>query len=184
MADQNASTASAGPPTTVDPQDPLPESNWTWRRWFIIGICIFGIIGIAVALTMLFHLGNETLGLVRRIAVLRDAKALDNALNSIDGVVIAIYKLGMGCIYLLGFAMLLYLVAPSAEQIAKMFATLSAWKGGISTASFSKATGPDGSTAEAGKSAGPAVAQPTAPAAPAPASAPAPAPPKATDIIE
>jgi hypothetical protein len=49
---------------------------------------------------------------------------------------------------------MLYLIAPSAEQAGKWLATISAWKGGISTTSTSKATAPDGSKAEATTSAG------------------------------
>lgn len=37
---ETSPSAEAGPPAVVDVQDPLPESNWFWRRVVSIGVLI------------------------------------------------------------------------------------------------------------------------------------------------
>lgn len=145
MADN---AAAASPPPTADPQDPLPESNWFWRRIFIFVItaCLLAGVWFKVDdLSVIALIQNET---------------------AIRGLV-TILKWALS---LVGIMVLLYLVAPSAEQVAKMLSTLSAWKAGISTVSTSRAIGSDGSTAEASVAAGRAppiqVMPPTDDAAP------------------
>lgn len=163
MSDESPSVT-AGPPATADPQDPLPESNWKWRRIFVFVFGSLAIAGVAAVLAMIFAMGSATLKIVAQLGRLRDVKALDSSLDVISNSIAALQSLGFWLIMLVLADRILYLIAPSAEQAAKMMATVSAWKGGISTSSFAKAQSPDGSTAEAGKSAGPAVA-PAKPAA-------------------
>lgn len=130
--------ATASPPQTAvaDPQDPLPESNWFWRRVFVGVIC--------AALLALVWYRTEVIG----------QAALSGKAGAVDGLV-DLLKLSL---YLTGLVIMLYLIAPSAEQAGKWLATISAWKGGVSTTSTSKATASDGSTAQATTSAGPSAA--------------------------
>lgn len=131
MAD-SSSAAAASPPPTVDPQDPLPDPSWTYRRWFVFAL---GLALVIFAFVSIILLGNA---------------ASEGSREAVDGVV----KIALRDQLLIAGLMLLYLVAPSAEQITKMLATASAWKKGVSTASFSRAVAPDGSSAEASNSAG------------------------------
>lgn len=124
--------AAATPPPTADPQDPLPESNWLWRRAFIF------LITIALLAGVWFKVDDLSV-----VALIQNETAIKG--------LITILKWALS---LIGVMVLLYLVAPSAEQVAKMMATLSAWKSGISTVSTSRAIGSDGSSAEASVSAG------------------------------
>lgn len=136
----DAPAAAASPPPTADPQDPLPESNWFWRRVFVGVTC--------TALLALVWWYADTVG----------KAALAGSTPAVEGLV-GILKLSL---YLLGLVTMLYLIAPSAEQAGKWLATISAWKGGVSTTSTAKSTAPDGSKAEATTSAGPAAGAPAA----------------------
>lgn len=162
-----APAATAGPPPTADAQDPLPESNWFWRRVFVFVFSVVGCIALGVILWMLFGLGRATLGMVIRLSELDDKQGLSAAVDAIKVISDQLGMLGFWVIMLLLTDRILYLIAPSAEQAAKMLATVSAWKGGISTSSTSRATSPDGSTAEDTKTAGPSGTQPAPPAPPA-----------------
>lgn len=167
MTDETTITT-GGPPPVADPQDPLPESNWKWRRIFVFVFGGLAIAGVATVLVMIAAMGNETLRLIGRLGTARDVRALDSSLDVVTASINSLQSLGFWLIILVMVDRVLYLIAPSAEQAAKMMATVSAWKGGISTTSTARATGPDGSTAEASKTAGPA-AVPAAPPAAAPA---------------
>jgi hypothetical protein len=136
--------AIASPPqtATADPQDPLPESNWFWRRVFVGVIC-------AAILGLVWWYADD----IGEVALKGGAGAVEAVRGLVD-----LLKLSL---YLLGLVIMLYLIAPSAEQAGKWLATISAWKGGVSTTSTSKATASDGSKAEATTSAGlPAGAAP------------------------
>lgn len=128
-----AEAQSTDPPLVADPQDPLPESNWLWRR--VLAFAIVGVIGWQQVMA-----GN-------RIARWGDGgspkEAIDALLNMTH------WHMGV-----LGGVLLLYMVAPSAEQVAKILATLSAWKSGISTLTTSRVSTPAG-TAETKTAAGP-----------------------------
>lgn len=138
----NGPAAAATPPPTADPQDPLPESNWLWRR--LLAFMIVGVIGWQQVMA-----GN-------RIARWGDKGAHEKAID-------ALLDMTHWHISALGGLLILYMIAPSAEQVAKILSTLSAWKSGISTTSTSRAVAPDGSMAEATTSAG----KPKPPAEPA-----------------
>lgn len=135
--------ASASPPPIADPQDPLPESNWLWRRIFVFFVLAALLAGAWFKVDVIGQvaLGGNTDAILGLIELIKWALALS------------------------GILMLFYLVSPSAEQVVKMLATVQAWKGGVSTTSAARSTAPDGSTAAASTSAGPA--RPAAPAAPA-----------------
>lgn len=132
--------AASAPPVTVDPQDPLPESNWKWRRLFIFALC-------AVLLG----------GVYWYVDTLADAALLLNE-TAIKGL-ITLLKMAL---YLVGLLVILYLIAPSAEQAGKWIATLSAWRSGVTTTSTSSASSPAGSASAT------TTATPTAPATTAP----------------
>lgn len=119
--------AVSGPPATVDPQDPIPDPNWLYRRLFVF---VTTLILLAV-----FYIKLDIVGDVAR----------GGSETAIKGLV----QLLRICLLLIGALILFYMVAPSAEQITKMIATASAWKKGVSTSSTSRATAADGSQAEA-----------------------------------
>lgn len=165
----DAAPAATSPPATVDPQDPLPESNWVWRRIFVFVFGSIAMLGVAAVLWIIWTLGNNTLNLISLLGAIRDGAALNGAIGVVSDSVKALASLGFWLIVVVMVDRALYLIAPSAEQAAKMMATVSAWKGGVSTTSTSRATAPDGSVAEATKTAGPApVVAPAAPPAPSP----------------
>jgi len=100
-------------PAIVDLQDPLPESNWFWRRVFtfvsvivIFGILIYTIIELA------------------RIAEL-DPRVGINAL----------LDLCLRLLWLQFIFVLFYMVAPSAEQVVKMIQTAGLLRSGVQMAS-------------------------------------------------
>lgn len=130
--------AASAPPVTVDPQDPLPESNWFWRRVFIF----------LLTATILF-------GVWYYVDTLATAALLLNE-TAIKGL-ISILKF---CLWLIAGLITLYLIAPSAEQAGKWIATLAAWRSGVTTTSTSSASSPAGSASAT------TTATPTAPATP------------------
>lgn len=142
MADAPPSgqAASGNPQLVADPQDPLPESNWLWRRVMAFGVVAF--------IAWQLHLVGG------RIA--RQDSPIEALLSLAHWLIIA---------WLI--TVMLYMVAPSAEQVAKMLSTLSAWKSGISTSLTSRVS-TEGGTAEATTVAGPAAAPPAQPAAATP----------------
>lgn len=96
----------------IDPQDPLPESAWTWRRTFVFltSIILLGILW-------------ENLSEIGEVA---KASAGGSETAIAGQVVITKYVLG-------AFALnqLFYLVAPSAEQITRIIQAANAMKAGV-----------------------------------------------------
>jgi putative chitinase len=158
----------------ADPQDPLPESSWFWRRLLIFAGVISCAIGIAIILGMLHIIATK--GLASPDTV----NGAQIALHSIE----ALYNLGFWLVILVLVNLTLYLIAPSAEQATKMLATVSALKAGVS---FTSRAAIDTGTgrAESSSVAGPASPAP-APAAPAaePPLAPPSAPAAASEPAE
>lgn len=117
MASPAASAETDPTKVSVDPQNPLPESNWGYRRAMVfVGLGIFSAM-LAVIIWQISKLGaNNPLSAI-------------NALTYIAYCLIALLALDRG----------LYLVAPSAEQFANWMQTVSAWKSGISFQSKSTA---------------------------------------------
>ena len=158
MVDAPAPAATAGPPPTADPQDPLPESNWKWRRIFVFSSSVLCAAGIAIVLVMLYAIARTTLD---------GRQSVQTTLATIE----ALYNLGWWLAILTLIDRALYLIAPSAEQATKMLATVSALKSGVGFASSSRAVGPDGE-ATSSSTAGPAPAPATPPTPPVPPTAP------------
>lgn len=111
-----------------DPQDPLPESSWLWRR-------VFTFVVMLLAFAILVGLGYATNRIVTNIVGRIDNMDARNvaqitvvALN----VLLSMFKM---MFYVVMFNMLLYIVAPSAEQITKMVKTASLLKAGVQVAS-------------------------------------------------
>lgn len=111
----------------VDLQDPLPESNWFWRR-------VFTFLATASVVVMLFFLGYAlnrlTDGVVNRI---------DNmTADTVATIAIAAMKTIAEMFRLMFWALIVvvtyYMVAPSAEQITKMVKTAALLKGGVQIA--------------------------------------------------
>lgn len=71
-----------------DPQDPLPEGRWLWRRLYVFG------------------LSGGVWWLLREALARAPAAAMA--------------PLALGLMWLLGFLLVLYLVAPSAQQTAHL----------------------------------------------------------------
>lgn len=178
-----APAAAAAPPPTADPQDPLPESNWVARRWFVFLLAGLTLVAIAAILYLLHSLGTATLDVIARLSTTRDVRALDQSLEVVRAIITGLVQLGRGLVGVIFALLIAYLIAPSAEQATKMLATVWAWKGGISTSSTARSTAPDGSTAEASTTAGPATgAQATPQAAEPPAAPSAPAEPVSAPV--
>lgn len=141
MAKPSASAETDPTRVSVDPQNPLPESNWLWRR------------------VMVFTGFGAFVGLIIFAVILIGQLGRDNPLSAINALTYTIYCLAG----LLALDRGLYMVAPSAEQFGGWMQTVSAWKSGISFASSSTAETPEGRVTSE-QSSGPAAP----PAAPAP----------------
>lgn len=165
----NSAAVTAGPPpTSADPQDPLPESNWFWRRLLTFVGCGLCALGLGIVLWIYFTVATEALGSADT------ANGAQITLHTIE----ALSSLSFWLVVLVLVNLTLYLIAPSAEQAAKMLATVQAWRAGVSTFTSARVATPT-SSAETRTIAGPAAATPAAPAATqeAPPAPPAPAPP-------
>lgn len=149
----------------TDLQDPLPESNWFWRRVFVFVLMSF---------------------LMWRLWFVLDDLAATALLSPEKGI----GALLVACRYLCLFAfflMMFYLLAPSAEQVTKMFKTATLLKHGVQ---FASRTVNQPGRSETASTVG-QPPQPEAPAIPGPdapaAAEPAPQPPatkKETPILE
>lgn len=127
------------PPPSIDVQDPLPESNWLYRRVFIFVLCT-----------------------VIALAIWREIQTMiDLAKDHPDLIVGAFLKIIKWEIIVGWCAMTYYLIAPSAEQVGKWLATVSAWRAGVVTTQTQTATGPDGSRASATTTTAPVTMQPS-----------------------
>lgn len=103
MPDHNSTTP------VIDPQDPLPEANWLWRRVFIFGV--------TTATLYLVYGAVDRLG---TIAVIRPEIGI--------AAFVSIVKL---LVFTVNIMAMFYIVAPSAEQITKMVKTASLLKSGV-----------------------------------------------------
>lgn len=163
------------PQVLVDMQDPLPESNWLWRRvlTFLAIIVIFSLMsGLAYAVHRIVG------GVIQRIDGMSAQAVADITVRAL-GVIERMF----GWMYWsLLVVVTYYMVAPSAEQIAKMIGAVSLLKGGVGTASRTTVTDRDGKTEVASTTGIP----PTPMVPPAETETPAPAAPpkKDTEILE
>lgn len=143
----------ASPP--VDPQDPLPESNWIPRRWSSFAVCLGGAVVILIVIRVLWLIASST-------AEARVLIPIVNALSSIAGLAVLVVVIDR----------LLLMVAPSAEQAIKMIQTAGLLLRGVTLRSETRTTA-TADTAETvtrteTSTATPAPAPPPTPPAPAP----------------
>lgn len=150
------------PRILTDPQDPLPEANWLWRRVFTfvtIGLAFVIAIGLAVAVNRI--VGN-VVGRLDTMDARNVAQITVVALN----VILKMFTL---MFYVVIAAILFYMIAPSAEQITKMIQTAGLLKHGVQIATRAKAETPSGQKEETAATIGlppqPAVPPPAAPEA-------------------
>lgn len=104
---------------TIDPQDPLPEASWFWRRVFVF----------SVTAAVLFLVNG---------AMLRLGAA---ALLQPERGITALLSLSKTLLYLVAMLVLFYMVAPSAEQIVKMLQTARLYRAGVQFAATSTPAG-------------------------------------------
>lgn len=121
--------ATAGPPASVEVQDPLPESTWLWRRVYVFVLTTVCCVG---------------------VGLFAGAIADSNTENQTR----AFLSLARWTLLMLWFVMTYYLIAPSAEHVTRMWQTASVLKSGVGLSSFKQAVAPDGSTATAQNDAG------------------------------
>jgi hypothetical protein len=131
--------AKAKPPT-VETHDPLPESNWLWRRVFIFAVTTVTVIGIWMMVQAMINQAGVQPPLI----------------------VGAFVKIIGWLLLLVWFLATYYMIAPTGEQIVKMWQSVTAWKSGIGTTVSQIARGADGSTATATTTTGPVVVPPGA----------------------
>ena len=121
------------PPPKIDAQDPLPETDWFWRRIYVFFVTTGIYVGawfMAQAIVSIEDNGAD------KIAALRDF---------------------VKWLCILGwFSITYYLIAPSAEHITRWVQTAGMLKRGITTSSVQTATGADGSVAQSTTVTGPA----------------------------
>jgi hypothetical protein len=114
------------PPALVDMQDPLPESNWLWRRvlTFVAIVFIFALMtGLGYAVHRIVG------GVIERIDGMSAPAVADITIRAL-GVIERMF----GWMYWsLLVVVTYYMVAPSAEQIAKMISAVALLKGGVQT---------------------------------------------------
>ncbi len=150
--------------TAPDTQDPLPESNWFWRR-------VFTFVVTAAILWMVW-------GAITRLG----AVAVVSPTQGIP----ALLSLCRSLLLITAMMVTYYMVAPSAEQTIKMMQTAKLLVGGVKFASSSATTEtPAATTTTTATTAGLPPAEPIpAPAVPATGGVEVSLPPSADDIPE
>jgi hypothetical protein len=118
----------AGPPPAADPQDPLPESDFRFRRYFSYGLILL--------LVAMLAIGGAMVG---------DAALANKSETAIEGLIQILWWNQ----FLIGLIATYYLLAPSAEQITKMIQVAGALKAGVNFRSSARADGPSGSARSA-----------------------------------
>lgn len=94
----------------LDPQDPLPETDWRWRRSFVYALTLILCAFISYAITSLHYQ--------------QDAEA--------------VYQIAVRLIYLVAMLATYYMVAPSAEQIVHLVQAARTLRAGVPFATRSK----------------------------------------------
>jgi hypothetical protein len=128
----------ATPPPSVETHDPIPESNWFWRRVFVFAVCTMVCIGVWGMVITMVHLAGDNPALI----------------------VNAFVKIIMWLLLFAWFAMTYYIVGTSGEQVVKIVQTAGMFKSGLSQTVTQIAEGADGSKATAQTTTGPTVTIP------------------------
>jgi hypothetical protein len=112
----------AGKRLVADPQDPLPESNWLWRRVLVFAT-VLGVSAFVWWASLV----------VARLGGAEPAAAIAGLVTIVGWLVLLVVV-----------NLVLYLIAPSGEQVAKMAAMVAAMREGVSFGSSSYASADDG----------------------------------------
>jgi hypothetical protein len=121
-------TDTPNPPVLTDLQDPLPESNWLWRR-------VLTFMAMTIIFLMMAGLGYAVHRIVGGVIERIDGMTA-NEVAAITIKALGVIERMFGWMYWsLLVVVTYYMVAPSAEQIAKMISAVSLLKGGVKTAS-------------------------------------------------
>lgn len=126
------SDIAAAPPPVVETHDPIPESNWFWRRVFVFALCTVVCIGVWVMVITMVNLAG----------------------NNPDLIVGAFVKIIGWLLLLVWFAMTYYIVGTSGEQVVKIVQTAGLFKQGVVSTVTKIAEGPDGSKASSSTTTG------------------------------
>jgi len=94
----------------IDEQDPLPESNWFWRR-------VFTIATISALLAFIWFFVED----IASIALKNESETAVKGL--VDIVKFLLVLVGLGQAY--------YLIAPSAEQLARIIQSAASLRSGV-----------------------------------------------------
>jgi len=129
-------TDEVAPRVLPDPQDPLPEANWLWRR-------VFTFVALFFAFAILVGLGYATNRIVGNIVGRIDSMDARNVAQITVVALGVIEKMFRMMFYTVLVIITYYMVAPSAEQITKMIQTAGLLKHGVQIASRAKFEGPD-----------------------------------------
>lgn len=137
MSDQdttNTVQVTANPATArVDVQDPLPETNWLWRRLFTFIFALISVVLITYALQSLHQM--------------QDADK--------------VYRMGRYMIGVHVLLMTYYMLAPSAEQMVKLIQSARLIREGATISRTAAVETPEGARTEVSTTAGPAATPPT-----------------------
>lgn len=137
MIEDRQQSVSAGPPPTADPQDPLPESRFLFRRIFSYGL---------VLLLLLATAGHGWL--IGEAALAGNQTAIAGLIN-----------LAWWDRVLIGLITTYYLLAPSAEQITRIVQVTGAAKAGVLFRNAAAAEGPGGAASASAAIEPPAAVQ-------------------------
>jgi hypothetical protein len=148
------SDVTSAPPPTVETHDPIPEANWFWRR-------LFTFIFVTIMIAGLWAIGWQMHEL-----------AAANAQTVVD----KLYGMFRYLVLLTFVSVTYYMVAPSAEQVTRMWQTAGLFKQGLTQTVTQVATAADGSKASATTTTGPATDTPLPPPGAVPPPPPAPPP--------
>lgn len=114
------------PAVLVDAQDPLPESNWLWRRV----LTFTAIIIVFLIMVGLGYAVHRIVGaVIEKIDTISPEAVREITVRALD----VIEKMFGDMFWSLLVVVTYYMVAPSAEQIVKMISAVSLLKGGVQT---------------------------------------------------
>lgn len=120
-------------PVLPDLQDPLPESNWTWRRIVTILVLAASFAVLAGCGIALFKIINGIVGKIDSMSAAAVAQITVRALATVEQMFRLMF-------WTLMVALTYYMIAPSAEQIVKMLQTAGLLKAGVQIAQRSVET--------------------------------------------
>jgi hypothetical protein len=120
-------TATASPPPSVETHDPLPEANWFWRR-------VFSFLFVSLMIAGMWWIGS----MIDELAPHNPNLAIEKLYDAFRYAVLLTFV-----------SVTYYMVAPSAEQVTRMWQTAALFKNGVVSSVTQVAKGADGSTASA-----------------------------------